>query len=266
MKRFMLAIVISAVCGLCGCQSLAPQAGGGGPKSPGTMTTGNWEFTLQYDSTHNGYVESNISSTSNAGVYKDSGGNTKFFILNSAAYFNNPGAMGGYAYQAGSYSFTLNVTSQLQVTGTLARNEGASINFTGTEASGGTTMTGTFVDGNGGSGTFTAAAAQLLDGNYATSPYTIGESISGNVITEASSNSSGDYNLSPIVGNMALLSTGIPVGGDGSITFWNNSGSCNTNQCSVFHDLSTGNLWVFMNSKNNPATTNQVLGVLYPGK
>lgn len=265
MRRLMLAVIISAVCGLCGCQSLAPQDGGG-PKSPGTMATGNWEFTLQYDSTHNGYVESNISSTSNAGVYKDSSGNTQFFKLNSTAYFNNPGAMGGYAYQAGSYSLMLNVSSTLQVTGTLSQHEGQSITFTGTEATGGMSITGTFVDGNGGSGTFTAAMAQALDGNYATSPYTIGESISGNVITEASSNSSGDYNLSPVVGNFALLATGVPVGGDGSITFWNNSGSCKTNQCSVFHDVSTGYLWVFVNSKNNPATTNQVLGVLYPGK
>lgn len=257
MKSILLAILVLA---LCGCGAITQPASQ--PK-PGQMATGNWEFILQYGGTKYGYAESNIESTNTPGAYNDREGGSKLFVLDQAVYLADPAAGGGYEFGATVYAFTLAVNSQLQVKGTLAQDGGPAITFTGTVASGGTTMSGTFDDGAGGTGSFTASVAQILDGSYADTTLAINETIAGNVITEGSQYGSGNYNLMSPVGNFAVLRSDIPTGGNGTIVFWNNTGICTGNQCALWRDVSTGNVWVLVNNQNTPPT-NKVVDVVNP--
>lgn len=263
MKYALLAILAVT---LCGCQGLKQGDSQQQQQStPGHMQAGGWEFILQYDSAHNGYLESNIGAGNTAGTYKNADGNSQLFVLDSATYLADPNAGGGYELKSGPFALTLTVSSTQQLQATLTQNGGSPITLTGTVGSAGDTITGTFDDGIGGTGSFTAAVAGSLDGSYSTSNFTINESISGNVISESSANGSGDYDLSPPVGNVAVLQSDVPEGGDGSTVFWNNSGVCNGAQCTLWRDVSSGNVWVLMNNPDaDPA--NQVVGLLGPGK
>jgi len=256
MKSILLAILVLT---LCGCGAITQPAS---QSNPGQMATGNWEFILQYAGTKNGYVESNIGSTETAGTYGDREGGSHSFTLDQAAYQANPGAGGGYQFGATANGFTLTVNSQSQVKATLAQEGAPTITFTGTVASGGATMTGTFNDGTGGTGPFTASLAQALDGSYADTTLAINETIASTVITEASQYGSGNYNLTSPVGNFTVLLSDIPTGGNGTVVFWNNSGVCAGNQCAFWRDVSTGNLWVLMNNQN----TSKVVDMLPPAQ
>lgn len=123
-------------------------------------------------------------------------------------------------------------------------------------------MTGTFDDGAGHAGPFTASVAPVLDGDYADPNFAIDETIAGNVITEGSESGSGNYDLAPAIGNFASLLSDVPEGGDGAIVFWNNTGVCTGNQCAVWLDVSTGKLWILMNKPNT--SVNKVVDVLEP--
>jgi hypothetical protein len=258
--KLMKAILITVLAViLVGCQGIKQAAS---QPAPGAMATGGWEFILQKSGTQNLYVESNIVSTSTPGTYNDMDGSSSLFTLDSSAYFADPAAGGGYQFRGKSSSFTLTVDAQLEVSGILNQSGGSTIRFTGTVGSSGAIMSGTFDDGSGNTAPFTASATQGLGGFYDDATDAIAESISGDVITETSQYGSGDYELTPSVGNFATLSSDIPKGGNGSVVFWNNSGVCSGNQCAVWSDISTRTLWVLM---NNPTSgTNKVVGVLAP--
>jgi hypothetical protein len=256
MKVILLAVL--ALC-LCGCQALK-QAVNQQP-APAAMVTGNWEFVLQKSDTENIYVESNIVSTNTPGTYNGQGGSI-VFSLDSSVYYADPSSGGGYQLGAAVSAFTLTTNAQSEVSGTLNQNGGQSIRFAGTVDAAGMTMSGTFDDGNGGAAPFSASTAQALGGSYVDSFGTIRESISGSIITEASPNGSGNYGLKPSVGNLAFLTSDVPVGGNGSVVFWNNTGVCTGNQCAVWVDVYYNTMWVLM---NNPGSgTSNVVGVLRP--
>lgn len=257
MKAMLVAIL---ALGLCGCQGLK-QAGTQQP-SAGTMTPGNWEFVLQKSDTQNGYVESNIQSTNTPGTYNDHGGHSAAFTFDSSVYFDDPSVGGGYQLGASVSSFTLNVDSQFNVTGTLNQSGGQSVRFTGTTDAEGMTMTGTFDDGSGNVGPFTASTVADIEGYFVYAPANITESISGDVISETSQYGSGDYNLSSPVGSFAFLASDVPVGGDGSVVLWNNTGVCTNKQCAVWFNSSSHSLWVF--STDPDSGTSKVIGVLSP--
>lgn len=256
MKAILIAIFAMTLVGCQGIQQAATQP------APGAMATGNWEFILQKGGTQNIYVESNIASTSTPGTYGDLGGTSSVFTLDSAAYFSDPAAGGGYQFEGTPSSFTLTVDAQLEVRGMLNKNGGSPINFVGTVDSSGTTISGTFDDGSGSTAPFVAATTQGLGGFYDDATDAIAESISGNVITETSQYGSGNYELASSVGNLAALSSDIPLGGNGSGVFWNNSGACSETKCVVWNDVSTRTLWILT---NNPAKgIGRVVGVLAP--
>jgi hypothetical protein len=123
-------------------------------------------------------------------------------------------------------------------------------------------MTGTFNDGSGDSGSFSASATDAPGGYYSDGTDAITESISGSMVTETSQYGSGHYQLMPSLGNFAVLLSDIPVGGNGSVVFWNNSGVCSGNQCAVWVDTSNHCLWVLMS--NQSSDTNKVVGLLLP--
>jgi hypothetical protein len=258
MKINVMVIAILTVA-LCGCQGLK-QAAVQQP-APGTMSTGNWEFVLQKSDTENIYVESNIASTGTPGTYQESGAST-IFSLNSSVYYADPASGGGYQPGAAVSAFMLTINPQLEVSGTLSQSGGQSIRFTGTVDAGGATMSGTFDDGSGSTAPFSASTALTLGGNYIDSTGTIRESISGNVITETSPNGSGDYSLTPAVGNFAFLASDVPAGGNGSVVFWNNTGVCTGTQCAVWVDVNYNTLWVLMNDPNSGTT--KVVGTMRP--
>lgn len=255
-KAILIAIL---TLGLCGCQGLK-QAAVQQP-APGTMATGNWEFVLQKSDTENIYVESNIVNTNTPGTYDQNGAST-VFSLDANAYYEDPASGGGYQLGAAVSSFTLTINPQLGVSGILNQSGGQSIRFTGMVDSTGTTMTGTFDDGSGTSAPFTGSTAQTLGGGYIDSTGTIRESISGSVITETSPNGSGNYQLKPAVGNFAFFVSDVPVGGKGSVVFWNNSGVCTGHQCAVWVDVYYNTMWILMNDPDSGAT--QVVGTLSP--
>jgi len=260
MKGILVAIL---AVGLCGCQGLK-QGGATQQQGPaaGTMATGNWEFVLQKTDSENIYVESNIASTNTAGTYNQSGAST-VFSLDSDVYYEDPDAGGGYTLGSAVTGFTLTINSQLGVSGTLNQTGGQSIRFTGMVDSTGTTMTGTFDDGSGSSAPFTASSTtSTLGGNFIDSTGTIRESISGSLMTETSPNGGGNYQLKPTVGNFAFLTSDVPVGGDGSVVFWNNSGVCSGKQCAVWIDTYYGTMWILMNDPSSGAT--QVISTLRP--
>ena len=244
---------------LCGCQGLK-QAADQQP-APAVMATGNWEFVLQKSDTENIYVESNIVSTNTPGTYNGQSGST-VFSLDSSIYYADPSSGGGYQPGAAVSAFTLTTNSQSGVSGTLSQSGGQSIRFTGMIDAGGMTMSGTFDDGSGSTAPFAASTAQVLGGNFIDSTGTIRESISGSVITETSSNGSGNYTLKPAVGNLAFLASDVPVGGNGSVVFWNNTGVCTGNQCAVWVDTYYNTMWVLMNNPDSGAT--KVVGTLRP--
>lgn len=254
----VIAILILAL-GLCGCQGLK-QAGT--HSSPGTMTTGNWEFVLQRSDTQNTYVESNIQNTSTAGSYNDHGGDSALFTFDPSVYFADPSAGGGYQLGPSVSSLTLNVDSQFNVTGTLNQNGTQPITFVGTIDAEGLNITGTFSDGSGNNSSFTASTVDSLGGYFSYAPVAITESISGSVISETSQYGSGDYNLTTPVGNFAFLAGDVPAGGDGSVVFWNNSGVCTDKQCAVWLNSSNRTLWVFQTDPGSG--TSKVIGVLSP--
>ena len=256
MKAILIAILAMTLVGCQGIKQAATQP------APGAMATGNWEFVLQKSETQNIYVESNIASTSTPGTYNDLGGGSSVFTFDSSAYFSDPAAGGGYEVGGNVSSFTLTVDAQLEVSGMLNQTSGSSIRFTATVDASGTTMTGTFDDGTGSSAPFTASATPGPGGFYDDPTDAIAESISGNVITETSQYGAGTYELATSVGNLATLASDIPMGGNGSVVFWNNSGACSETQCVVWTDVSTRTLWILM---NNPAKgTTKVIGVLAP--
>jgi hypothetical protein len=254
----VILIMILAL-GLCGCQGLKSSATQQPPA--GSMSTGNWEFILQDTATQNTYVESTISSAGTAGSYNDHGVQSTLFSLDTGVYYADPSAGGGY--QLGSVSsVTLTINSELAVTGTVNQPGSSPITLTGTVDSQGLTMTGIFDNGSGSSGSYTAATALSLSGDFYDGTLNIGESLNGNTIAETSQNGSGTYNLTPSVGNFAFLASNVPVGGDGSVVFWNNTGVCTGNQCAVWINLSTNAMWVLM---NNPGSgTSQIIAVLRP--
>src|ERR1700690_618424 len=245
---------------LCGCQGLKQAAEKQQP-APAVMATGNWEFVLQKSDTENIYVESNIASTNTPGAYNGQSGST-VFRLDSSIYYADPSSGGGYQLGAAVSAFTLTTNSQSGVSGVLNQSGGQSIRFTGTIDTAGMTMSGTFDDGSGNTAPFAASAAQTLGGNYIDSTGTIRESISGNVITETSPNGSGNYNLKAPVGNFVFLVSKVPVGGTGSMVFWNNTGVCTGKQCAVWVDVNYNTMWVLMNDPDSGNT--KVVGTLRP--
>jgi hypothetical protein len=261
-SRTVLLVLVTLA--LCGCQAIKQDSQS--QPNPGQIVTGNWEFILPYDSTHNHYLESKIQSTSTPGTYKDTQGTSKLFILDQSEYLANPDAGEGYTFGTDTYGLTLTVNSTQQVQGTITQNGGSPITFSATAGTNGDTMTGTFNDGIGDTGQFTAMVAGSLDGSYSTSNLAISENISGNVISEVSENGSGNYDLAPPVGNFDVLASDIPEGGDGSVVFWNSTGVCTGNQCAFWRDVSSGNVWVLMNNATTNPATNQIVGILYPGK
>jgi hypothetical protein len=256
MKVILIMILALSLCGCQGLKSAATQQ-----PPAGSMSTGNWEFILQDTATQNTYVESNIYNTGTSGSYSDHGGNSTLFSIDTGVYYADPSAGGGY--QLGTVSsVTLTINAQLGVTGTVNQPGSSPITLTGTVDVQGLTMTGTFDNGSGSSGSFTAASALSLSGDFYDGTLAIGESLNGNTIAETSQNGSGTYNLAPQVGNFAFLSSDIPVGGNGSVVFWNNTGACSGNQCAVWINLSTNAMWVLM---NNPGSgTTQIIAVLRP--
>jgi hypothetical protein len=258
MKVNVIVIAILTL-GLCGCQGLK-QAAVQQP-APGTMATGNWEFVLQQSDTENTYVESNIVNTNTPGTYNDQGGTSTVFSLDSSVYYNDPSSGGGYQLGAAVSAFTLTINPQLGVSGTLTQSGGQSITFTGTVDPTGMTMSGTFADGSGNTAPFSASTAAGLGGDFIDSTGTIRESIAGSVVTETSPNGSGNYSLKPEVGNFAFLASDVPVGGNGSVVFWNNTGVCSGKQCALWVD-SYNTMWVLMNDPDSGAT--QVVATLRP--
>ncbi|MGA9354867.1 MAG: hypothetical protein WBV46_14345 [Terriglobales bacterium] len=254
-----VALIMLLALVLCGCQGLKAPANQQTPM--GSMTTGNWEFILQDTSTQNTYVESNISSTGTSGSYSDHGVQSTLFSIDTAVYYADPSAGGGYELGNVS-SVTLTINGQLAVTGTINQPGSSPIALTGTVDSQGLTMTGTFDNGSGSSGSFTAASALSLAGDFYDGALAIGESLNGNTIAESSQNGTGTYNLTPSVGNFAFLASDIPVGGNGSVVFWNNTGVCNGNQCAVWLNLSTNAMWLLMNDPTSGTT--QIVAVLRP--
>jgi len=247
---------------LCGCQGLKQAGQQQEQPVPAVMTTGNWEFVLQKSDTENIYVESNIASTSTPGSYTDHTGTSTLFSLDSSIYYSDPASGGGYQLGAAVSSFTLTTTSQSAVSGTLNQSGGQSIRFTGTMDPTGMSISGSFDDGSGATAPFTASTAVGLGGNYIDSTGTIRESISGNVIAETSPNGSGNYSLTPSVGNFAFLSSDVPAGGNGSVVFWNNTGVCSGKQCAVWVDVNYNTMWVLMNDPDSGDT--QVVATLRP--
>src|SRR5262249_37536101 len=146
--------------------------------TPGTMTTGNWEFVLEGSASQNSYVEANIQNTGTAGTYNDHGGHSLSFTLDSSIYFADPAAGGGYQFGAPISNFTLNVDSRFNVNGVLNQNGAPSITFSGTIDAEGANMTGAFDDGSGHRAPFTASAVESLSGYYEYAPTSIIESIS----------------------------------------------------------------------------------------
>jgi hypothetical protein len=129
------------------------------------MSTGNWEFILQDTATQNTYVESNITNTGTPGSYSDHGTNSTLFSIDTSVYYADPSAGGGY--QLGNVSsVTLTIDAQLAVTGTINQPGSSPITLTGTVDAQGLTMTGTFDNGSGSSGSFTAAADLSLSGDF----------------------------------------------------------------------------------------------------
>lgn len=261
MKLNVIVIAILTL-GLCGCQGLQQAGQQQQQPVPAVMTTGNWEFILQESDTENIYVESNIVSTGTPGSYTDHGGTSTVFSLDSSIYYADPATGGGYQPGAAVSSFALTTNSQSAVSGTLNQSGGQSIRFTGTIDPTGTTISGNFDDGSGTSAPFTAAAVVGLGGNYIDSTGTIRESISGNVITETSPNGSGNYSLTSSAGNFAFLASDVPVGGDGSVVFWNNTGVCTGNQCAFWVDVNYNTMWVLMNDPDSGTT--KVIATLRP--
>jgi hypothetical protein len=261
MKANVIVIAILTLF-LCGCQGLKQAGQQPQQPAPAVMTTGNWEFVLQKTDTENEYVESNIASTSTPGSYSDHAGTSTVFSLDSSVYYADPASGGGYQLGAPVSSFTLTTTAQSAVSGTLNQNGGQSIRFTGTIDPTGMTISGNFDDGSESSAPFTAAATVGLGGNYIDSTSTIRESISGSVITETSPSGSGNYSLTTPVGNFAFLASDVPVGGDGSVVFWNNTGVCNGNQCAMWVDVNYNTMWVLMNDPDSGTT--KVIATLRP--
>jgi|ERR1700733_3993565 hypothetical protein len=259
MKLNVIVIAILTLV-LCGCQGLKQVAVQ--QPAPAAVSTGNWEFVLQETDTENVYVESNILSTNTPGSYNAQSGTSTVFSLDSSIYYNDPSSGGGYQLEAAVSSFNLTTNAQYSVSGTLNQTGGQSLSFTGTVDTTGSTMTGTFDDGRGNTGPFTASTTSALGGNFIDSTGTIRESISGSVMTETSPNGSGNYSLRPQVGNFLVLASDVPTGGNGSVTFWNNTGVCNGNQCAVWIDVYYNTMWVLMNDPTSGAT--KVIATLSP--
>ena len=247
---------------LCGCQGLKQAGQQQQEPVPAVMTTGNWEFVLQKSDTENIYVESNIAGTSTPGSYTDHAGTSTVFSLDSSVYYADPSSGGGYQLGAAVSSFTLTTTAQSAVSGTLSQSGGQAIRFTGTIDPTGMTISGNFDDGSGTTAPFTASTTVGLGGNYIDSTGTIRESISGNVITETSPNGSGNYSLTPPVGNFAFLASDVPTGGNGSVVFWNNTGVCTGKECAVWVDVNYNTMWVLMNDPDSGTT--KVIATLRP--
>jgi len=246
---------------LCGCQGLKQAGEQQQQPVPAAIATGNWEFVLQKSDTENIYVESNIATASTPGSYAAAGTST-VFSLDSSVYYADPSSGGGYQPGAAVSSFTLTTTPQSAVSGTLNQSGGQAIRFSGTVDPTGMTISGNFDDGSGATAPFTAAAAVGLGGNYIDATGTIRESISGNVMTEISSNGSGNYSLTPPVGNFAFLASDIPAGGDGSVVFWNNTGVCTGKQCAVWVDVNYNTMWLLMSDPDSGNT--KVVATLRP--
>ncbi len=261
MKAKIIVIAILTLF-LCGCQGLQQAGQQQQEPVPAVMTTGNWEFILQKSDTENIYVESNIAGTSTPGSYTDHAGTSTVFSLDSSVYYADPASGGGYQLGAAVSSFTLTTTAQSAVSGTLSQSGGQSIRFTGTIDPTGTTISGNFDDGSGASAPFTASTTVGLGGNYIDATTGIRESISGNVITETSTSGSGNYSLTSSVGNFAFLASDIPVGGNGSVVFWNNTGICTGKQCAVWVDGNYNTMWVLINDPDSGDT--KVVATLRP--